>query len=157
MTSTTRRRFGRTQNTHGSDHGDKRKRAVHGAPWVNGDAPLATVADEKKSHDDYVNDKKNVFHIYCLRVVRQISAAGAGRRTSTQHDAKKTRMKETRLEKCGRGDSHAEGGGACTRPTKKKTTPARRRAPRQHKRAITTAGDHGIMYRNHNKNIPCGL
>ena len=28
---------------------------------------------------------------------------------------------------------------------------------RQHKRAITTAGDHGIMYHNHNKNIPCGL
>ena len=28
---------------------------------------------------------------------------------------------------------------------------------RQHKRAITTAGDHDIMYHNHNKNIPCGL
>ena len=42
---------------------------------------------------------------------------------------KKARMKETRLGKRGRGDSHAEGGGACTRPTKKNTTPARRRAP----------------------------
>ena len=57
------------------------------------------------------------------------TAQAAGRRTSTQHDAKKERMKETRLGKCGRGDSHAEGGGACTRPTKKNTTPARRRAP----------------------------
>ena len=57
------------------------------------------------------------------------TAQAAGRRTSTQHDAKKARMKETRLGKCGRGDSHAEGGGACTRPTKKNTTPARRRAP----------------------------
>ena len=47
------------------------------------------------------------------------TAQAAGRRTSTQHDAKKERMKETRLGKCGRGDSHAEGGGACTRPTKK--------------------------------------
>ena len=28
---------------------------------------------------------------------------------------------------------------------------------RQHKRVITTAGDHDIMYHNHNKNIPCGL
>jgi hypothetical protein len=42
---------------------------------------------------------------------------------------KRARMKETRLGKRGRGDSHAEGGGACTRPTKKNTTPARRRAP----------------------------
>ena len=57
------------------------------------------------------------------------TAQAAGRRTSTQHDAKKERMKETRLGKCGRGDSHAEGSGACTRPTKKNTTPARRRAP----------------------------
>ena len=49
--------------------------------------------------------------------------------TNPQHDAKKARMKETRLgEKC-RGDSHAEGGGACPRPTEKNTTPARRRAP----------------------------
>ena len=47
------------------------------------------------------------------------TAQAAGRRTSTQHDAKKARMKETRLGKRGRGDSHAEGGGACTRPTKK--------------------------------------
>ena len=47
------------------------------------------------------------------------TAQAAGRRTSTQHDAKKARMKETRLGKCGRGDSHVEGGGACTRPTKK--------------------------------------
>ena len=31
------------------------------------------------------------------------------------------------------------------------------RLPRQHKRVITTAGDHDIMYHNHNKNIPCGL
>ena len=31
------------------------------------------------------------------------------------------------------------------------------RRPRQHKRAITTAGDHVISCRNHNKNIPCGL
>ena len=53
----------------------------------------------------------------------------AGRRTNPQHDAKKVRMKETRLgEKC-RGDNHAEGRGACPRPTKTKTTPARRRAP----------------------------
>ena len=36
---------------------------------------------------------------------------------------------ETRLEKRGRGDSHAEGGGACTRRTKRKTTPVRHRAP----------------------------
>ena len=44
--------------------------------------------------------------------------------TNPQHDAKKTRMKETRLgEKC-RGDSHAEGGGACPRPTEKNTTPS---------------------------------
>ena len=42
---------------------------------------------------------------------------------------KKARMKETRLGKCGRGDSHAEGGGACTRRTKRRTTPVRRRAP----------------------------
>ena len=53
----------------------------------------------------------------------------AGRRTNPKHDAKKVRMKETRLgEKC-RGDNHAEGRGACPRPTKTKTTPARRRAP----------------------------
>ena len=57
------------------------------------------------------------------------TAQTAGRRTSTRHDAKKTRMKETRLGKCGRGDSHAEGGGACTRRTKRTTTPVRRRAP----------------------------
>ena len=57
------------------------------------------------------------------------TAQAAGRRTSTQHDAKKARMKETRLGKCGRGDSHAEGGGACTRRTKRRTTPVRRRAP----------------------------
>ena len=44
--------------------------------------------------------------------------------TNPQHDAKKVRMKETRLgEKC-RGDSHAEGGGACPRPTEKNTTPS---------------------------------
>ena len=49
--------------------------------------------------------------------------------TNPQHDAKKARMKETRLGKGGRGGSHAEGGGACTRPTKKNTNPARRRAP----------------------------
>ena len=42
---------------------------------------------------------------------------------------KKARIKETRLgEKC-RGDTHAERGGACPRPTKTKTTPARRFAP----------------------------
>ena len=41
----------------------------------------------------------------------------------------KTRMKETRLGKCGRGDSHAEGGGACTRRTKRRTASVRRRAP----------------------------
>ena len=30
--------------------------------------------------------------------------------------------------------------------------------PRQHKSAVTTAGDHdGITYHNHNENIPCGL
>ena len=57
------------------------------------------------------------------------TAQAAGRLTNPQHDAKKARMKETRLGKRGRGDSHAEGGGACTRPTKKNTTPARRRAP----------------------------
>ena len=34
------------------------------------------------------------------------TAQAAGRRTSTQHDAKKARMKETRLGKCGRDDSH---------------------------------------------------
>ena len=56
-------------------------------------------------------------------------AQATGRRTSTQHDAKIARMKETRLEKCGHGDSHAEGGGACTRRTKRRTTPVRRRAP----------------------------
>ena len=49
--------------------------------------------------------------------------------TNPQHDAKKARMKETRLGNGDRGDSHAEGGGACTRPTKKNTNPARRRAP----------------------------
>ena len=44
--------------------------------------------------------------------------------TNPQHDAKKARMKETRLgEKC-RGDSHAEGGGACPRPTEKKYDPS---------------------------------
>ena len=32
-----------------------------------------------------------------------------------------------------------------------------RRDSRQHKRAITTAGEHDISCRNHNKNIPCGL
>ena len=47
------------------------------------------------------------------------TAQAAGRRTNPQHDAKKSRMKETRLGKRGRGDSHAEGGGACTRPAKK--------------------------------------
>jgi len=47
------------------------------------------------------------------------TAQAAGRRTNPQHDAKKARMKETRLGKRGRGDSHAEGGGACTRPAKK--------------------------------------
>ena len=58
------------------------------------------------------------------------TAQAAGRRTSTQHDAEKTRMKETRLGKCGRGDSHAEGGGACTLDGRtKRTTPVRRRAP----------------------------
>ena len=57
------------------------------------------------------------------------TAQAAGRHTNPQHDAKKARMKETRLGKRGRGDSHAEGGGACTRPTNKNTTPARRRAP----------------------------
>ena len=31
------------------------------------------------------------------------------------------------------------------------------RSPRQRKSAITTAGDHDISCRNHNKNIPCGL
>ena len=57
------------------------------------------------------------------------TAQAAGRLTNPPHDAKKARMKETRLgEKC-RGDSHAEGGGACPRPTEKNTTPARRRAP----------------------------
>ena len=30
-------------------------------------------------------------------------------------------------------------------------------AARQHNRVITTAGDHDISCRNHNKNIPCGL
>ena len=34
---------------------------------------------------------------------------------------------------------------------------AEARAARQHKRAITTAAIHDIMYHNHNKNIPCGL
>jgi len=34
---------------------------------------------------------------------------------------------------------------------------ARGSGARQHKRVITTAGDHDIMYHNHNKNIPCGL
>ena len=49
--------------------------------------------------------------------------------TNPRHDAKKARMKETRLgEKC-LGDNHAEGGGVCPRPTEKNTTPARRRAP----------------------------
>ena len=58
------------------------------------------------------------------------TAQAAGRRTSTQqYGTKKRRIRETRLGKRGRGDSHAEGGGACTRPTKKNTTPARRRAP----------------------------
>ena len=47
------------------------------------------------------------------------TAQAAGRRTNPQHDAKKARMKETRLGKRGRGDSHAEGGGACPRPTNK--------------------------------------
>ena len=28
---------------------------------------------------------------------------------------------------------------------------------RQHKSAVTTAGDHDITYHNHNENIPCGL
>jgi len=56
------------------------------------------------------------------------TAQAAGRRTNPQHDAKKARMKETRLGKRGRGDSHAEGGDARTRPTKQNTTPARRRA-----------------------------
>ena len=51
--------------------------------------------------------------------------------TNPQHDAKKESMKETRLGGNCRGDSdsHAEGGGACPRPTKTNTTPARRRAP----------------------------
>ena len=70
MTSTTRRRFGRTQKTRGSDHGDKRKRAVHGAPWVNGDAPLATVTDEKKAMTNVKSQKKPYFTlIYFWRVV----------------------------------------------------------------------------------------
>ena len=56
------------------------------------------------------------------------TAQAAGRHTNPQHDAKKARMKETRLGKRGRGDSHAEGGDARTRPTKQNTTPARRRA-----------------------------
>ena len=44
--------------------------------------------------------------------------------TNPQRDAKKARIKETRLgEKC-RGDSHAEGGGACPRPTEKKYDPS---------------------------------
>ena len=57
------------------------------------------------------------------------TAQAAGRRTNPQHDAKKARMKETRLgEKC-RGDSHAEWCGACIRRTKIRMTPVRRRAP----------------------------
>ena len=48
---------------------------------------------------------------------------------STQHGTKKRRIRETRLGKCGRGDSHAEGGGAYTRRTKRRTTPVRHRAP----------------------------
>ena len=47
----------------------------------------------------------------------------------TQHGTKKRRIRETRLGKRGRGDSHAEGGGACTRRTKRSTTPVRHRAP----------------------------
>ena len=57
------------------------------------------------------------------------TAQAAGRRTSTQHGTKKRRIRETRLGKRGRGDSHAEGGGACTRRTKRRTTPVRHRAP----------------------------
>ena len=34
---------------------------------------------------------------------------------------------------------------------------AEARGARQHKRVITTAGEHDISCRNHNKNIPCGL
>ena len=57
------------------------------------------------------------------------TAQAAGRRTSTQHGTKKRRIRETRLGKRGRGDSHAEGGGACTRRTERRTTPVRHRAP----------------------------
>ena len=57
------------------------------------------------------------------------TAQAAGRRTNPQHGAKKARMKETRLGKRGRGDSHAEGGDVCTRRTKTRTSPVRRRAP----------------------------
>ena len=60
---------------------------------------------------------------------RGSSSDCAGRPRTRSMTQKKTRIKETRLgEKC-RGDSHAEGGGACPRPTKTNTTPARRRAP----------------------------
>ena len=58
------------------------------------------------------------------------TAQAAGRRTSTtRHGTKKRRIRETRLGKRGRGDSHAEGGGACTRRTKRRTTLVRHRAP----------------------------
>jgi hypothetical protein len=57
------------------------------------------------------------------------TAQAAGRRTGTQHGTKKRRIRETRLGKRGRGDSHADGGGACTRRTKRRTTPVRHRAP----------------------------
>ena len=55
----------------------------------------------------------------------------ASRRPPHEHAAwhEKRRIRETRLGKRGHGDSHAEGGGACTRRTNRRTTPVRHRAP----------------------------
>ena len=82
------------------------------------------------------------------------TAQAAGRRTSTQHSAKKSCIKEARLGKRGRGDSHAEGGGACTRRTKRRTTPVRRRAPaalRRHDPATPNA--HGATPPSHRTSL----
>ena len=65
----------------------------------------------------------------CPLASRPRHTAQAAGRTRTHSMMRKERMKETRLGGKCRGDSHAEGGGACPRPTKINMTPARRRAP----------------------------
>ena len=144
-----------------ADASFKSNMQARGTDWVarsNGRGQIARSPTVKPLGFSYLSDLASSYPprlpLECCAVATSSSAEVPDARTAATAEARHGAITTTEAAVATRTEQRAAAEAAARRDTSGRAEP---RASRQHKRVITTAGDHDISCRNHNKNIPCGL